>query len=239
MTTRASRPASAASIACRWPARRASNPNASRATRSIRSIMRRGLPARPGGETATGLGCPTVNTEWAGRKLHFVGIGGAGMSGLALVAGALGAAVTGSDRAPGSAYAGTLRAAGIEPRDRPRRRERARRREVVVSSAIPPENPERAAARERGLRELHRADLLGELTRLRPRSPSRARMADDDVEHARPRPARLRHGPRLPRRRRGAVDRRQRRLGRGGVARRRGRRVRTAHCSSSRPGSPS
>ena len=35
-------------------------------------------------------------------------------------------------------------------------------------SAIPLENPERAAARERGLRELHRADLLGELTRLRP-----------------------------------------------------------------------
>ena len=40
--------------------------------------------------------------------------------------------------------------------------------EVVVSSAIPPDNPERVAARERGLRELHRADLLGEITRLRP-----------------------------------------------------------------------
>jgi UDP-N-acetylmuramate--alanine ligase len=40
--------------------------------------------------------------------------------------------------------------------------------EVVVSSAIPLANPERAAARERGLRELHRAELLGELTRLRP-----------------------------------------------------------------------
>ena len=34
--------------------------------------------------------------------------------------------------------------------------------------AIPPENPERAIARERGQRELHRADLLGELTRLKP-----------------------------------------------------------------------
>ena len=39
---------------------------------------------------------------------------------------------------------------------------------MVVSSAIAPENPERVAARERGLRELHRADLLGEITRLRP-----------------------------------------------------------------------
>ena len=38
----------------------------------------------------------------------------------------------------------------------------------MVSSAIPPENPERAIARERGQRELHRAELLGELTRLKP-----------------------------------------------------------------------
>ena len=37
---------------------------------------------------------------WSGRRLHFVGIGGAGMSGLAIVARALGAQVTGSDRAP-------------------------------------------------------------------------------------------------------------------------------------------
>src|SRR5687768_13427863 len=37
--------------------------------------------------------------QWAGRKLHFIGIGGAGMSGLALVADELGAQVTGSDRA--------------------------------------------------------------------------------------------------------------------------------------------
>jgi UDP-N-acetylmuramate--alanine ligase len=40
--------------------------------------------------------------------------------------------------------------------------------EIVVSSAIAADNPERVAARERGLRELHRADLLGEITRLRP-----------------------------------------------------------------------
>jgi UDP-N-acetylmuramate--alanine ligase len=40
--------------------------------------------------------------------------------------------------------------------------------EVVVSSAIGSENPERRAAVERGLRELHRAELLGEITALRP-----------------------------------------------------------------------
>jgi UDP-N-acetylmuramate--alanine ligase len=109
-----------------------------------------------------------VNPDWAGRRLHFVGIGGAGMSGLALVAHALGASVTGSDRAAGSPYAGPLRAAGIEPAIGHDAANVPDGAELVVSSAIPPENPERVAARDRGLRELHRAELLGELTRLRP-----------------------------------------------------------------------
>jgi UDP-N-acetylmuramate--alanine ligase len=109
-----------------------------------------------------------VSSEWAGRRLHFVGIGGAGMSGLALVAHALGAAVSGSDRAAGSPYAGALRALGIEPVVGHHAGNVPEGAEVVVSSAIPLANPERAAARERGLRELHRAELLGELTRLRP-----------------------------------------------------------------------
>ena len=109
-----------------------------------------------------------MSSEWAGRRLHFVGIGGAGMSGLALVAHALGATVTGSDRAAGSPYTGPLRAAGIEPAAGHDAANVPDGAEVVVSTAIPPDNPERAAARERGLRELHRAELLGELTRLRP-----------------------------------------------------------------------
>src|SRR5829696_7629969 len=86
------------------------------------------------------------------------------MSGLALVAHALGASVTGSDRAAGSPYAGTLRAAGIEPAVGHDAANVPAGAEVVVSSAIPAGNPERAT----GARELHRADLLGELTRLRP-----------------------------------------------------------------------
>jgi UDP-N-acetylmuramate--alanine ligase len=95
---------------------------------------------------------------WSDRTLHFVGIGGAGMSGLALVAHALGAKVTGSDRAP---YHGPLDveiAVGHDASNVPPGAE------VVYSSAIPPENPERAVAE----RQLHRADLLGELTRLKP-----------------------------------------------------------------------
>jgi UDP-N-acetylmuramate--alanine ligase len=101
---------------------------------------------------------------WSGRRLHFVGIGGAGMSGLAIVARALGAEVSGSDRAPDSPY---LSRTGITavPHDAANVPDGA---DVVFSSAIPPDNPERAAARERGLPELHRADLLGEITRLRP-----------------------------------------------------------------------
>src|SRR4051812_18055846 len=99
---------------------------------------------------------------WSGRRLHFVGIGGGGGGGGAAGGGALGASVTGSDRAAGSPYAGTLRAAGIEPvagHDAANVPEGA---EVVYSSAIAPENPERRPP------ELHRADLLGELTRLKP-----------------------------------------------------------------------
>ena len=113
---------------------------------------------------------PAVSTAqpWSGRRLHFVGIGGAGMSGLALVARSLGAEVTGSDRSGTSAYLGPLRALGVEPATGHDAAHVPADAEVVVSSAIPPENPERAIARERGQRELHRADLLGEVTRLKP-----------------------------------------------------------------------
>ena len=101
---------------------------------------------------------------WSARRLHFVGIGGAGMSGLAIVAQALGAQVTGSDRASDSPYLARTGLIAV-PHDAANVPDGA---EVVYSSAIPPANPERAIARERGLRELHRADLLGEITRLRP-----------------------------------------------------------------------
>src|SRR5215207_1544985 len=103
---------------------------------------------------------------FAGRSLHFIGIGGAGMSGLALVAHALGARVTGSDQAV-SSYCARLREAGIDPiigHDPANLPERA---EVVVSTAIPQDNPELAAAREAGATVLHRGELLGELSRMK------------------------------------------------------------------------
>src|SRR4051794_41652478 len=102
----------------------------------------------------------------AGRRLHFVGIGGAGMSGLALVAKALGAEVSGSDRA-NSPYCALLREAGIEPLIGHDAANLPAGAELVVSTAIPDDNPELAAARAAGTRVLHRGDLLGELTRLK------------------------------------------------------------------------
>jgi UDP-N-acetylmuramate--alanine ligase len=106
------------------------------------------------------------STPWAGRRLHFIGIGGAGMSGLALVARALGAEVTGSDQAE-SSYVELLRAAGVQPAIGHDGANVPDGADVVVSTAIGEDNPELVAARERGVAILHRGDLLGEVTRLR------------------------------------------------------------------------
>ncbi|HEX8074938.1 MAG TPA: UDP-N-acetylmuramate--L-alanine ligase [Thermoleophilaceae bacterium] len=106
-------------------------------------------------------------TPWGGRRLHFIGIGGAGMSGLALVAGQLGAEVTGSDRAE-SPYLEPLRAAGLEPAIGHDAANLTAGAEVVVSTAIAEDNPELAAAREGGAQVLHRGDLLAEISRLKP-----------------------------------------------------------------------
>ena len=107
-------------------------------------------------------------SDWRGRRLHFVGIGGAGMSGLALIAAELGASVTGSDQAP-STYlervidAGIAAVVGHDGANVPAGDDV----ELVVSTAIGADNAERAAGRARGLREIHRGALLGELSRLR------------------------------------------------------------------------
>jgi UDP-N-acetylmuramate--alanine ligase len=97
-----------------------------------------------------------------GRKLHFIAIGGAGMSGLALVAKQLGAEVSGSDRAE-SSYVDRLRAAGIEPHLGHDAEAVPPEAEVVVSTAVPDDNPELVRARERGQTVIHRGELLAEL----------------------------------------------------------------------------
>ncbi len=102
-----------------------------------------------------------------GRRLWLVGIGGAGMSALALVAREWGAEVGGSDRRR-SSYVERLEAAGVPVaigHDQANVPEDA---EVIVSSAIGPDNPElvRARARDSGTRM--RGELLAELVELRP-----------------------------------------------------------------------
>jgi UDP-N-acetylmuramate--alanine ligase len=99
---------------------------------------------------------------WNDRTLHFIGIGGAGMSGLALVCHQLGATVTGSDRAD-SSYTERLRAAGLDPARGHDAANLPEHAEVVVSTAIDEANPELALARERGQGVIHRAELLAEL----------------------------------------------------------------------------
>jgi UDP-N-acetylmuramate--alanine ligase len=97
-----------------------------------------------------------------GRRLHFIAIGGAGMSGLALVARQLGAEVSGSDRAE-SSYMERLRAAGIQPQLGHDPEHVPAGAEVVVSTAVPEDNPELVRARDRGQTVIHRGELLAEL----------------------------------------------------------------------------
>jgi UDP-N-acetylmuramate--alanine ligase len=101
-------------------------------------------------------------TDWSNRKLHLIAIGGAGMSGLALVCDRLGARVTGSDRAE-SSYLERLRAAGLEPRLGHDPGALPADAEVVISTAVAEDNPELRRARELGLRVLHRGELLAEV----------------------------------------------------------------------------
>lgn len=101
---------------------------------------------------------------WSDRRLHFIGIGGAGMSGLALVAHELGAQVTGSDRAA-STYLERIEAAGIKVSHEHQAGDLPDGVEVVVSTAIDEANPELVQARADGSPVLHRADLLADFCR--------------------------------------------------------------------------
>ncbi len=103
-----------------------------------------------------------MSAGWDSRRLHFIGIGGAGMSGLAMVCAKLGATVTGSDRSD-SSYMERLRRAGLDPAVGHDAANLPDGAEVVVSTAIGAENPELALARERGVEPIHRGALLAEL----------------------------------------------------------------------------
>ena len=102
-----------------------------------------------------------------GRRLWFVGIGGAGMSALALVARAWGAEVGGSDRER-SSYVERLEAAGVPVTIGHDAGQVPEDAEVIVSSAIAPDNAELVHARARDAKTRTRGELLAELVALRP-----------------------------------------------------------------------
>lgn len=105
--------------------------------------------------------------DFLDQHVHFIGIGGAGVSGLARIALEAGASVSGSDM-KASPIVDALSALGAAvhighaaehlPADATL---------VVASAAIKPSNPEHAAASARGLRIVKYAQALGELTRTR------------------------------------------------------------------------
>ena len=98
--------------------------------------------------------------------VHFVGIGGIGMSGIAEVLANLGYRVRGSDAAD-SANVQRLRERGIEVAVGHDAKNLDDAEVVVVSSAIKRDNPELAEARARGLPVVRRAEMLAELMRLK------------------------------------------------------------------------
>jgi len=98
--------------------------------------------------------------------LHFVGIGGIGMSGIAEVLNVLGYSVQGSDQAE-NANVKRLREQGIKVVVGQKEENLEGARVVVVSSAIKPDNPELRAARRLRLPVVRRAEMLAELMRLK------------------------------------------------------------------------
>jgi UDP-N-acetylmuramate--alanine ligase len=98
--------------------------------------------------------------------IHFVGIGGIGMSGIAEILHNLGYQVQGSDIAE-SANVKRLRALGIDVSIGHAAENVAGAKVVVISSAVTADNPEVRAARERFVPVVRRAEMLGELMRLK------------------------------------------------------------------------
>ncbi|SVB15661.1 uncharacterized protein METZ01_LOCUS168515, partial [marine metagenome] len=98
--------------------------------------------------------------------IHFVGIGGIGMSGIAEVMHNLGYRVQGSDQAE-SANVMRLRKLGIQAKIGHAVENLGEARVVVISSAVRPDNPEVMAARDTMIPVVRRAEMLAELMRLK------------------------------------------------------------------------
>ncbi len=100
------------------------------------------------------------------QRVHFVGIGGIGMSGIAELLSNLGYAVSGSDLRASEAT-GRLRGLGVRVAEGHDAAHVGDAEVVVYSSAVRPDNPEIADARRRRIPVIPRAEMLAELMRLR------------------------------------------------------------------------
>jgi UDP-N-acetylmuramate--alanine ligase len=100
------------------------------------------------------------------KQIHFVGIGGAGMSGIAEILHNLGYAVTGSDQSD-SATTQRLAALGVRVAIGHAAENIAGAEAVVTSSAVKGDNPEVIAARSKRIPVVPRAVMLAELMRLK------------------------------------------------------------------------
>ena len=100
------------------------------------------------------------------RHIFMVGIGGAGMSGIAEVLVGLGYSVMGSDQAE-SAVVDRLRSLGVTVHIGHRAEHVEEADVLVVSTAVPEDNPERLAAQALRIPVVPRAEMLAELMRYR------------------------------------------------------------------------
>ena len=98
-------------------------------------------------------------SEWIGQQVHFVGIAGAGMSGLARIALSHGVHVSGSDSKDSSVVL-ALRTLGADVYVGHDKSHVDGKNFVVYSNAIPASNPEILRAKERGISLLTRAQAL-------------------------------------------------------------------------------
>jgi UDP-N-acetylmuramate--alanine ligase len=117
---------------------------------------------RPGGEPAT-----SQRAMRAGHHIHFVGIGGIGMSGIAEVLLTLGYAVSGSDLAPSDSTQRLVRRGARVSYGHDPEHVTPGTDVVVISSAVKYSNPEVVRARDLRIPVIPRAEMLAELMRVK------------------------------------------------------------------------
>jgi UDP-N-acetylmuramate--alanine ligase len=113
--------------------------------------------------TSTAIAGPPLDLSTP-RRIHVVGVGGSGMSAIASVLVAMGHRVSGTD-ATASPVLERLRTEGVDARAGHDPSAISGVDAVVVSTAIPADDPEVVAAREAGIRVVGRAGGLAAIRR--------------------------------------------------------------------------